>query len=453
MDTQTRPKENIMGTMPVGRLLMTISLPMMLSMLIQSLYNVVDSYFVAKISENALSAVSLAFPMQSLMIAFVTGTGVGMNALLSRKLGERNQRAVNDAAGNGVFLAFISSLLFVLFGVFFAERFMLSQTDVAEIVDGGTIYLQICTICSTGVFMSITFARLLQSTGRTLLSMIGQIVGALTNIILDPLLIFGYGFFPELGVAGAAAATVAGQFIGAGTDILLNHYKNPEIQLKLKRLRPKWAVIKEIYVVGIPAIINNAIMAVMTYCMNRILITFSTAATAVLGVYFKLNSFIIMPVIGLNNGLIPIIAYNFGARKRERITHVIRLAMIWAVSYMALGLLVFQLWPRELLTPFIEIPETMEMGVFALRRVSLGFLSGGVSFVMCSAFQALRKAQYSLVVQVLRQLVLILPAAYLLALSGDVNNVWWAFPIADYLSLFVCVGLYIKLLRGHISRI
>ena len=453
MDNEIKQRENIMGTMPVGRLLITISLPIMISMLIQSMYNVVDSYFVSKISENALSAVSLAFPMQSLMIAFATGTGVGINSLLSRKLGQKNQQGVNEAASNGVFIAALTSIIFIVFGLFFADDFMTAQTDVAGIVDGGTIYLKICTICSTGVFMSITFARLLQSTGRTIYSMVGQIVGALTNIVFDPILIFGLGFFPEMGVAGAAVATVAGQVVGAGVDITLNHFKNPEIQLSFKGFKPQEAVIKEIYVVGIPAIINNAIMSVMVYGINQILIGFSTAATAVMGVFFKLNSFIVMPVIGLNNGLIPIIAYNFGARKKRRITQAIRLAMICAVSYMALGLLAFQLIPETLLTPFIDRAGTMEMGIHALRRISPGFLSGGVSFVLCSAFQALRKAHYSLVVQVLRQLVLIIPAAYLLSLTGEVNNVWWAFPIADYLSLFVCVGLYFKLLRERISKI
>ena len=453
MNTSTAQKENIMGTMPVGKLLMTISLPIMISMLIQSLYNVVDSYFVSKISENALSAVSLAFPMQSLIIAVATGTCVGVNALLSRKLGQHDQKAVNDAAENGIFLAILSSLVFILFGIFFARGFMAVQTDVAEIVDGGTIYLKICTICCPGIFMSITFARLLQSTGRTIYSMIGQIAGALTNIALDPLLIFGIGFFPEMGIAGAAVATVAGQVLGACFDIILNHYKNKDIQLSLRRFRPNGAVIKEIYIVGIPTILNNSLMAIMTYGLNKILLAFSTSATAVLGVFFKLNSFIVMPVIGLNNGLIPIVAYNFGARKRERIISSIRLAMIWAVSYMALGLLLFQLFPRPILSPFIEIPSTMEMGVHALRRISPGFLAGGLGFVLCASFQALHKAYYSLIVQGLRQLVIILPVAYFLALAGDVNMVWWAFPIADYLSLFICIALYIKITRDRISRI
>lgn len=453
MNDKVKKTENIMGTMPVGRLLVTISLPIMISMLIQSLYNIVDSYFVSKISENALSALSLAFPIQSLMIAFATGTGVGINSLLSRKLGQKNQQGVNDAARNGVFVAALTSIIFIIFGLFFAHSFMAAQTDVSEIVDGGTVYLQICTLLSTGMFMSITFGRLLQSTGRTIYSMIGQIVGALTNIILDPLLIFGIPPFPQMGIAGAAVATVAGQVVGALVDMTLNHIKNPEIELSFKGFRPSLPVIKEIYAVGIPAIINNAIMSVMTFCLNQILIAFSTSATAVMGVFFKLNSFIIMPVIGLNNGLIPIIAYNFGARKRERITHAIRLAMICAVSYMALGLLAFQLLPELLLTPFIDNPDTMTMGLCALRRISLGFLAGGVSFVMCSAFQALRKAQYSLVVQVLRQLVLIIPAAYLLSLTGNVNNVWWAFPIADYLSLIICILLYMKLLRERIRKI
>lgn len=446
-------KENKMGVMPVNKLLVTISLPMIISMLIQSLYNVVDSYFVARISENALTAVQLAFPMQHLMIAVSTGTAVGINALLSRKLGQGDQKAVNKAAENGIFLALISSLIFVLIGLFLARPFMEGQTYVADIVEGGSIYLSICSVCSIGIFCGITFGRLLQSTGRTLLSMIGQLVGAVTNIVLDPILIFGLVGMPKMGIAGAAAATVIGQIFGAVMDIVLNHKKNPEIQLKLRQFRPDWAVIKEIYVVGIPAILNNAILSIMMFGMNAILIAFSTSATAVLGVYFKLQSFIFMPIIGLNNGMIPIIAYNFGAKNKERIKKTVKLASIYASFFALAGLLLFQIFPEPILSLFIEEPTTMVLGMKALRVISSGFLCGGITFVFCSVFQAMRKAHYSLVVQSLRQLVLILPAAYLLSLTGEVNNVWWSFPIADFASLGVCIAMYIKMHKEHIEKI
>lgn len=446
-------KENIMGTMPVHRLLITISLPMIISMLIQSLYNVVDSYFVAKISEDALTAVQLAFPVQYLMIAVSTGTAVGINALLSRKLGQGDQGAVNKAAENGVFLALLSSAAFVLIGVFLAKPFMSWQTDAADIIESGSTYLSICCICSIGIFFGITFGRLLQSTGRTLLSMIGQIAGAVTNIVLDPILIFGLVGMPKMGIAGAAAATVIGQFVGALVDIILNYTKNPEIQMKLRRFKPEWAVIKEIYVVGIPAVLNNAILSVMMFGMNAILIGFSTSATAVLGVYSKLQSFIFMPIIGLNNGMIPILAYNYGAKSKERITKTVKLAAVYASCFALAGLLLFQIFPKPILALFIEEPATMVLGVKALRVISLGFLCGGITFVFCSVFQAMRKAHYSLIVQSLRQLVLILPAAYLLSLTGEVNNVWWSFPIADFIALGICIAMYAKMHKEHIEKI
>jgi len=434
--------ENIMGTMSEGKLLLTISLPMMFSMLIQALYNVVDSYFVAKISENALAALQLAFPIQNLMIGVAVGTGVGINSLLSRRLGQKDQKAVDAAAMNGIFLALLSTLAFMVFGLFFTRAYFASQTDVAEIIEAGTTYLQICSIVCFGIFFDVTFARLLQSTGRTVYSMYGQLFGALTNIVLDPILIFGWFGFPRLGVAGAAYATVIGQVLSMGLDLTFNLIVNKEIRFRLRGFRPSGRVIKEIYAVGVPAILNTTIFSVMTFGMNRILIGFSTAATAVLGVYFKLQSFIYMPVFGLNNGIVPIVAYNYGAEKPDRIRRTLKFALLYAGGIMLFGVLLFQAFPYPILRLFLESPETLAIGVSAFRTISLGFVFSGVVFVLGSVFQALGRGTLSLIVQLTRQLVAVLPLAYLFSLSGNVNAVWWAFPAAEILAVAVTLTLY-----------
>lgn len=442
MDEEIKLSENMMGTMSENKLLLTISVPMMISMLIQALYNVVDSYFVSKISENALNAVALAFPLQNLMIGVSVGTGVGINSLLSRRLGQKNQKAVNDAAMNGIFLAVLSSLVFVAFGVFFSRMYFESQTKVSEIVEGGTAYLSICTIASFGIFAEITFSRLLQSTGRTMYSMIGQLVGAGTNIILDPIMIFGYLGFPAMGVAGAAVATVAGQILGASVDLFFNLKKNNEIQFKFKGFRPDLQVIRQIYAVGFPAILNTSIVSFMTFGMNRILLGFSTAATAVMGVYFKLQSFIYMPVFGLNNALVPIVAYNYGARKPDRIRKTMLIALMYASGIMLIGILIFQLIPHQILSLFIEKPETFKIGIAALKTISTGFIFSGIILIISAVFQALGHGVYALVVQIIRQLAAVLPLAYLFSLSGDVNMVWWAFPVAEIISALICLAIY-----------
>jgi putative MATE family efflux protein len=441
-----KPKEtlgdNIMGTMSEGKLLLTISLPMMFSMLIQALYNVVDSYFVGRISENALTALQLAFPIQNLMIGVAVGTGVGINSLLSRRLGQKDQKAVDAVAMNGIFLALLSTLVFMIFGLFFTRTYFVSQTDVPEIIEAGTTYLQICSVICFGIFFDITFARLLQSTGRTVYSMYGQLFGALTNIVLDPILIFGWFGFPKLGVAGAAYATVIGQVFSMGLDLAFNLIVNKEIRFRFRGFRPNGRIIKEIYAVGVPAILNTSIFSIMTFGMNRILIGFSTAATAVLGVYFKLQSFIYMPLFGLNNGVIPIVAYNYGAEKPERIKRTLKLALLCAGGIMLFGLLVFQLFPYPILRLFLESPETLDIGVSAFRTISLGFVFSGVVFVLSSVFQALGRGTLSLIVQLTRQLVAVLPLAYLFSLSGTVNAVWWAFPAAELLAVAVTLTLY-----------
>ena len=369
--------ENKMGVMPINKLILSMSIPMMLSMLIQALYNIVDSMFVAQISENALTAVSLAFPAQNLMIAVATGTGVGINATLSRSLGEKNFQKANRIAIHALFLAFMSFLAFAVFGLFFAEHFFLAQTRDPEIVEMGTVYLQICTVLSFGLFGEIAFERLMQSTGRTFYSMIIQGTGAILNIILDPIMIFGLLGFPKMGVAGAALATVTGQIIALILGFVLNTTRNHEIHLAFKGFRPEKEIIGHIYAVGIPSIIMASIGSVMTFGMNKILIAFTSTATAVFGVYFKLQSFVFMPVFGLNNGTVPIIAYNFGAGRPDRIVKTLKLSIAYAVSIMIAGLLLFNLAAENLLMIFNASDSMLEIGVPALKIISLSFILAG----------------------------------------------------------------------------
>lgn len=446
-------KENKMGVMPVNKLLMNMSLPMMISMLVQALYNVVDSIFVSRIDENALTAVSMAFPIQSLMIALGAGTGVGVNALLSRSLGEKDYHRVNKAAGNGIFLAGINYLVFLVIGILATTPFYLSQTKDAQILSYGQQYLTIICCCSFGMYGQFIFERLLQSTGRTFYTMITQSIGAIINIILDPILIFGYFGVPKLGVAGAAIATVIGQIIAGIIALVINIKKNDEIQLKLKGFRPDGRIIARIYEVGIPSIIMQAIGSVMTYGMNRILIVFSSTAVAVFGVYFKLQSFIFMPVFGLNNGMVPIIAYNYGAGKKDRLIKTLKLSIIYAVGLMLLGVIIFQLFPAPLFALFDASETMLAIGIPALRIISLSFTFAGFCIVCGSLFQALGNGVYSMVVSIARQLLVLLPVAYLLSLSGKVEAVWWAFPIAEIVSLSLTVFFMFRISRRVISRI
>lgn len=423
--------ENKMGTMPVGKLLIQISLPMMISMLVQALYNVVDSIFVAQISENALTAVSLAFPIQNLMISTSVGTGVGVNALLSRRLGEQNENGVTDSALNGIFLYAITMIVFMVLGFFIPRLYFESQTNNAEIIEYGVTYLEICMIVSVGLYGAILFERLLQSTGRTVLSMISQLAGAIINIVFDPLLIFGLAGFPKMGIAGAAWATVFGQIVGFVISLTLNLTKNKEIKFKLKGFRPHAKTIGEIYKVGVPSILLGSIGSVLTYLINLILGAFTMTAVAVYGVYFKLQSFIFMPVFGLNNGIVPIVAYNYGAKRKDRIIRSIKLCAIAAVTIMVAGLLIFELFPRQLLAMFNASEEMYAIGVPALRRIAIHFPVAAICITLISVFQALGKGLLSMIVSFVRQVIVLLPAAYLLSLTGDVNNIWWAFIIAE----------------------
>ncbi len=447
-------KENKMGVMPVNKLLLSMSLPIMISMLVQALYNIVDSIFVAKISENALTAVSLAFPIQSLMIATATGTGVGVNAILSKSLGEKNFEKANRTAVNGVFLAVMSYILFVIIGLTVTMPFYRSQTGDAEILAYGKQYLTIVCVASIGLFTQIIFERLLQSTGKTIYTMITQGTGAIINIILDPILIFGLLGFPAMGVTGAAVATVAGQIVGGIMGVVINEKVNHEIKLIWKGFRPNLRMIGAIYRVGVPSIIMQAIGSLMTYGMNLILISFTSTATAVFGVYFKLQSFIFMPIFGLNNGMIPIVAYNYGAGKKERLIKTVKLSVAYAMAVMVIGFLIFQTLPQVLLQWFNASDRMMEIGVPALRIISISFLLAGFCIICGSVFQALGNGVYSMVVSIARQLVVLLPVAFLLSKLGNVNYVWWAFPIAELMSLalstFFLFRIYHKIIK-HIG--
>lgn len=445
-------EENKMGVMPVNKLLLSMAVPMMISMLVQALYNVVDSVFVSRISENALTAVSLAFPMQNLLIAFAVGFGVGINALMSRALGEKDPAHASRIAVSGMVLEAVSYVVFLVIGLFFTEVFMRAQIssevpaeDAAEIIAYGVDYLRIVLILSFGVFAEITFERILQSTGRTTLSMVTQLIGAILNIIFDPILIFGLLGFPALGIAGAAWATVGGQIIAAIVAFFINKYKNVEISLA--GAKPAWVSIAAISRISIPSIVMSSISSVMTFFMNRILTTFVSTAATVFGAYFKLQSFVFMPVFGLNNGMVPIIGYNYGARKPERIHKTIKLSMVYATGIMAIGFIVFQLVPDKLLLFFDASENMLSIGVPALRIVSTCFLLAGVNIICSSSCQAFGYGMYSLYISAARQLLVLVPVAYLMSLTGELNNVWLSFPIAELIAIAVCVPLLRHVLR------
>ena len=451
-----RPEgENKMGVMPENRLLLNMAIPIMISMLVQALYNVVDSWFVSKISQDALNAVSLAFPVQNLMIAVNVGTGVGINALLARSLGQGDREKVNRSAVNGVFLAAVSCLVFVILGFTCSRLFYSVQTDIPGIVDYGEDYLTIVCGVSMGLFGAVTMERLLQATGRTFYTMIAQAAGALTNIILDPILIFGLGPFPRMEVAGAALATVIGQFLGCGVSVFFNVTRNPDIKMSFKGFRPHLPTIKEIYSVGLPSIVMQSIGSVMVFGMNQILIAFTDTATAVFGVYFKLQSFFFMPVFGLNNGMVPIVAYNYGARKPDRMIKTIKLSVMYATILMVIGFLVFQLFPAPLLDLFRSEEDAagdlIAIGVPALRIISYSWLLAGFGIVAGSVFQALDHGVLSLTTSLVRQLVVLLPAAFLLArLFQNLDLVWLAFPFAELFSCALCAVFMRRVYRRDI---
>lgn len=438
-------RENKMGVMPIGKLLANMALPMIISMLVQALYNVVDSIYVSQVSESAVTALSLAFPVQNMQIGFATGIGVGINSLLSKSLGEGNRERANRTAGNGIVLALICTVIFMLFGIFGTDGYYAMQSEVEETVQGGTAYTSICCVFTLGIFLDITFERILQATGRTVHTMIIQATGAIVNILLDPVFIFGYFGIPAMGIAGAAVATVIGQWIAAGLAIFLNYRFNPDVQLTLECMKPRADIIKPILTVGIPSVIVMAIGSVMNFGMNQILQGFTETATGVFGIYYKLQSFVFMPIFGLNNAAIPIVAYNYGAKKPKRITQAVKLACCTALCVMLVGVAAFQLIPDQLLGIFNPSESFLEIGRSALRIISIHFPLAAFGIMLGGCFQALGNGLYSTIVSLSRQLIVLLPAAFLLSFTGNVNNVWWAFPIAEVVSLLVTLVLYSRL--------
>ena len=444
-------KENKMGTMPVNKLLVTMSLPMVISMIVQALYNIVDSIFVSRLSEDALTAVSMAFPMQNLMISVAVGTGVGINAMLSRALGEKKFEAANKTAENGIFIEVLGYVLFLLIGIFVTKPFFLAQAGAGDIANMGIEYTRICLLMSFGIFMQIGFERILQSTGRTIFTMITQSTGAIINIILDPILIFGLFGMPKMGVAGAAIATVTGQICAAILAITFNLTKNPDVHISFKGFKPQIIFVKNLLSVGIPSIIMSSVGSAMTFGMNKILITFSSTAVAVFGVYFKLNSFVFMPVFGLNNGMVPIVSYNYGAQNKKRLTKTIKLAIMYAVCIMFIGIMLFQFIPDVLLRLFDASDHMLEIGIPALRVISLSFAFAGICIVISSSLQALGHGFLSMMISITRQLIILLPSAYILAKFGGIHAVWWSFNIAEIASLTLSL-LFFKHMYNKIIK-
>ncbi len=442
--------ENKMGVMPVGRLLANMALPIIIAMLVQALYNIVDSIYVSRVSESAVTALSLAFPVQNMQIGFATGIGVGVNSLLSKSLGEGDRETADRTAGNGILLMLIAVALFMLFGIFGARPYYEMQSHVAETVEGGISYVSICCIFTLGIFVEILGERLLQASGRTVYTMITQGTGAIINIVLDPVFIFGYFGIPAMGIAGAAVATVIGQWVAALLAVVFNLTRNPEVQLGLRYLRLRKAVVGPILTVGIPSIVMMAIGSVMNFGMNQILQGFDETATGVFGIYYKLQSFFFMPLYGLNNATISIVAFNYGAKKPKRITHTLKLACAVAFTLMVIGVVVFQAVPELLLGIFNPSDRFLEIGCSALRIISIHFPLAAFGIALSASFQALGNGIYSTIVSLCRQLVVLLPAAYLLSLSGNVHNVWWSFPIAEVISLTVTLLLFTRIYRQKI---
>lgn len=442
-------KENKMGTMEVRRLILTMSLPIMISMLVQALYNIVDSMFVARVSEAALAAVSLCYPIQMIMVAVACGTGVGINALLSRYLGEKKREKASQVAMHGLFCAICNWLVFAVIGLFFSEAFLRLFSDDVQIIMMGISYMQICTICSFGVFVQITYERIMQSTGNTIYNMVIQGVGALINIILDPIFIFGLGPVPALGTAGAAIATVIGQIVAMFLGIIITQKKVREIQLSVRGFHLDGMIMKAMYRIAIPAILMQSIMSFMTVMMNMILAPFSEMAVSVFSIYYKLQQFVFMAVLGMNNALIPILSYNYGANQMERIRESIRFALWMSCVIMAIGTVVFQLFPTQLLYLFDAKEAMLSIGIPALRTISVSFVFAGISMVLCSVFQALGSPNHSLLVTLLRQMVILLPLAYGFSSAFGLDMCWWSFPITEVL----CALLSLYLLRSVQKRV
>lgn len=445
-------KENKMGTTPMLRLILTMALPAMFSMMVQALYNVVDSYFVSQISENSLTAVSLVFPIQTLMIAVGVGTAIGINSLVSRRLGEKRRDEASSAATHGILLGIFNWVLFLILGIFFSKLFVSAFTQTPETLSAGTDYMSIVCICSFGIFIEINIEKTLQATGNMIYPMIFQLIGAVTNIILDPLFIFGLFGFPKMGVAGAAVATVIGQILAMVVSLIVLFVKKHEIHVTFRHFRFNWGIVKNIYAVGIPSIIMQAIASVMTVGMNAILVTFNETAVAVFGVYFKLQSFIFMPVFGLTHGVMPIMGYNYGAQKKARLMSCLKIGCIIALIIMAIGTALFWIIPEQMLLLFDASENMLTIGVPALHTISLCFLAAALGILFSTLFQAVGKGVYSLIISIMRQLVILLPAAFLLAQIG-LDAVWFAFPIAEVFSFLISIVLFLRLNRKTLRQI
>lgn len=445
--------ENKMGYMPVNKLLISMSLPMMASMMVQALYNIVDSIFVSRVSENALTAVSMAFPLQCLMIAIAGGTCVGINAILSKALGEKNFERANATASNGIFLSILSYLLFLIIGLTCVGPFYKSQTTDPEIIEYGIQYMTVVCTCSFGLFGQFIFERLLTSTGRTFNTMITQATGAIINIIFDPILIFGYCGFPKMGVIGAAVATVIGQIVAGIFALFMNLKKNPDIKISMKGFKPDGAIIGEIYRIGIPSIIMQSIGSVMNYIMNKVLIGFTSTAVAVFGVYYKMQSFIFMPIFGLNNGLVPIVAFNYGAKKKDRMMRAWKLSWLYATIIMCVGTIAFEVIPQYMFMLFDASETMLEIGITAFRVIGVHFPVAAFCIVTGTIFQALGKSTYSMVVSIMRQIVVLIPAALILASFNNVDLVWWAFPIAEVMSAAATTFYFFRIKRKIIDTL
>lgn len=445
--------ENKMGYMPVNKLLISMSLPMMASMMVQALYNIVDSIFVSRVSENALTAVSMAFPLQCLMIAIAGGTCVGINAILSKALGEKNFERANATASNGIFLSILSYLLFLIIGLTCVGPFYKSQTTDPEIIEYGIQYMTVVCTCSFGLFGQFIFERLLTSTGRTFYTMITQATGAIINIIFDPILIFGLFGFPKMGITGAAVATVIGQIVAGIFALFMNLKKNPDIKISMKGFKPDGAIIGEIYRIGIPSIIMQSIGSVMNYIMNKVLIGFTSTAVAVFGVYYKMQSFIFMPIFGLNNGLVPIVAFNYGAKKKDRMMKAWKLSWLYATIIMCVGTIAFEVIPQYMFMLFDASETMLEIGITAFRVIGVHFPVAAFCIVTGTIFQALGKSTYSMVVSIMRQIVVLIPAALILASFNNVDLVWWAFPIAEVMSAAATTFYFFRIKRKIIDTL
>ena len=448
--------ENKMGTMPIGKLLVNMAVPMILSMLVQALYNVVDSIYISNYSEDAVTALGLAFPVQNVQIGFAIGIGVGVNSLLSKSLGEGNRDRANRTAGNGIFLALIATAIFVLFGIFGTRPYYEMQSDTATIVESGIAYTSICCICTMGIYFEVLFERMLQATGRTIYTMVTQGVGAIINIVLDPVFIFGMEplGIPAMGAAGAAIATVIGQWVAAALALFFNIRFNHDIHLSVKNIAPRWNVIRPILTVGVPSMIMNSVSSVMNFSMNQILLGFEgvgNTATGVFSIYYKLQSFFFMPLFGLNNATISIVAFNYGARNPDRIKKTLKLAVGGALVFMIAGLLAFELIPGVLLSIFKLSDTFVSLGKTALRIIAIHFPIAAVCIALGASFQALGNGIYSTITSLCRQMLALLPAAYLLSLTGDVNNVWWSFPIAESVSLVATLFFFVRIYRQKIK--